>query len=451
MFAMRKDVACILLAGGSGSRMVGDQPKQFVRIAGKTILEHSLGALRQHLPLVRIVVTAPFSDVDKVARMFQHDPLVQVIAGGVSRQASTLKGLKALADDAPHNIVIHDGARPILDGRTLSDVMEALEEYEAVDVAIPTADTIIAERDGFIENIPKRKHLLRGQTPQAFRYKDLVSCYRTLGEQKLEQFTDDCGVFLACNPDARVRIVKGSEENIKVTYPIDLILADEMFRLRSQTHVVDKPGIDANGKKILIFGGTQGIGKAMANIMQSAGAQVISRSRENGCDITKETEVQNAINEAAIKMDGIDAVVNTAGLLLNGVLSEQSAINLEWQVAVNFTGALNIARLSYPHLKKSKGTLLLFSSSSYTRGRSGYATYAATKAAIVNLTQGLSEEWEEDDIRVNCIIPGRTDTKMRTDNFINEKKDTLYSPYHVAIQATQLICSSLNGALVRVS
>jgi 2-C-methyl-D-erythritol 4-phosphate cytidylyltransferase len=118
---------------------------------------------------------------------------------------------------------------------------------------------------------------------------------------------------------------------------------------------------------------------------------------------------------------------------------------------VNFTGALNIARLSYPHLKKSKGTLLLFSSSSYTRGRSGYATYAATKAAIVNLTQGLSEEWEEDDIRVNCIIPGRTDTKMRTDNFINEKKDTLYSPYHVAIQATQLICSSLNGALVRVS
>lgn len=448
---MRKDVACILLAGGSGSRMAGDQPKQFVRIAGKTILEHSLGALRQHLPLVRIVVTAPFADVDKVARMFQHDPLVQVIAGGVSRQASTLKGLKALADDAPHNIVIHDGARPFLDGRTLSDVMEALEEYEAVDVAIPTADTIIAERDGFIESIPKRKHLLRGQTPQAFRYKDLVSCYRTLGEQKLEQFTDDCGIFLACNPDARVRIVKGSEENIKVTYPIDLILADEMFRLRSQTHVVDKPGIDVNGKKILIFGGTQGIGKAMANIMQSAGAQVISRSRENGCDITKETELQNAINEAAIKMDGIDAVVNTAGLLLNGVLSEQSAINLEWQVAVNFTGALNIARLSYPHLKKSKGTLLLFSSSSYTRGRSGYATYAATKAAIVNLTQGLSEEWEEDDIRVNCIIPGRTDTKMRTDNFINEKKDTLYSPYHVAIQATQLICSSLNGSLVRVS
>ena len=97
---MRKDVACILLAGGSGSRMAGDQPKQFVRIAGKTILEHSLGALRQHLPLVRIVVTAPFADVDKVARMFKHDPLVQVIAGGVSRQASTLKGLKALADDA---------------------------------------------------------------------------------------------------------------------------------------------------------------------------------------------------------------------------------------------------------------------------------------------------------------------------------------------------------------
>jgi 2-C-methyl-D-erythritol 4-phosphate cytidylyltransferase len=69
---MRKDIACILLAGGAGSRMSGDQPKQFVRIAGKTILEHSLNALRQHLPQVRIVVTAPFADVEKVT-IFSND------------------------------------------------------------------------------------------------------------------------------------------------------------------------------------------------------------------------------------------------------------------------------------------------------------------------------------------------------------------------------------------
>jgi len=447
---MRKDIACILLAGGSSSRMSGDQAKQFVRIAGKTILEHSLGTLRQHLPQVRIVVTAPFADVEKVASMFKYDPLVQVVAGGLNRQASTLKGLKALADDAPHNILIHDGARPFLDGRILSDVIEALEEFEAVDVAIPTADTIIAERDGFIESIPKRKHLLRGQTPQAFRYKDLVSCYQTLGEQRLEQFTDDCGIFLACNPDARVRIVKGNEENIKVTYPIDLILADEMFRLRSLTSNADKPGVNLRDKRVVIFGGTRGIGKALADIMRSAGAQVEVCSRENGFDISREADVAHAMSKVVESLGGIDVVVNAAGLLRNGLLCEQNGTDIAEQVAINFTGALNIARHAYAWLKQSQGTLLFFSSSSYTRGRAGYVTYSATKAAIVNLTQGLSEEWAVDRIRVNCVIPGRTDTEMRKNNFKDEAPDTLFSPYQIALTASKVIASSNSGHIERV-
>jgi len=447
---MRKDVACILLAGGSGSRMAGDQPKQFVRIAGKTILEHSLGALRQHLPLVRIVVTAPFADVEKVARMFKHDPLVQVIAGGVSRQASTLKGLKALADDAPHNILIHDGARPFLDGRTLSDVMEALEDYEAVDVAIPTADTIIAERDGFIENIPKRKHLLRGQTPQAFRYKDLVSCYRTLGEQKLEQFTDDCGVFLACNPDARVRIVKGSEENIKITYPIDLILADEMFRLRGKSSSSEMHGVDVRGSNALIFGGTEGIGKALAQLMQDAGAHVIARSRNNGCDITDAGHIQSSIRDAHKAMGEIDYVINTVGLLNKGPLLSQTPSEIAHQIQVNLTSALWIAQAAYPTLKETKGMLLQFASSSYTRGRADYVAYSATKAAIVNLTQGLSEEWHDDKIRVNCIVPGRTDTEMRRTNFNNEAQAGLCNPYEVALCAAKALSTEVTGQIWRV-
>ena len=448
-FNMRNDIACILLAGGSGSRMAGDQPKQFVRIAGKTILEHSLATLRQHLPLVRIVVTAPYDNVERVTRLFKHDNLVQVIAGGISRQASTLKGLKALAVDAPHNILIHDGARPFLDGRTISDVLEALEEYEAVDVAIPTADTIIAERDGFIENIPKRKHLLRGQTPQAFRFKDLVSCYRNLGEEKLEQFTDDCGVFLACNPDARVRIIKGSEENIKITYPIDLILADEMFRLKSQTASLDEPGVNLRGKRVVIFGGSRGIGKAMTDILLGGGAQVTVCSRGSGCDIIREEDVKSALQNAVDEYGGIDAVVNAAGLLKSGKLHEQTAADAAEQININLIGALNVARLAHFWLKQTQGSLLLFASSSYTRGRAGSAVYSATKAAIVNLTQGLSEEWAEDGIRVNCIVPGRTDTEMRTANFGAEAQESLFNPYQIALSASRVMCGDNSGQLVR--
>jgi 2-C-methyl-D-erythritol 4-phosphate cytidylyltransferase len=447
---MRKDIACILLAGGSGTRFAGDQPKQFVRIAGKTILEHSLGALRASLPMVRIVVTAPYTDVLKVASMFEHDPLIQVIGGGASRQASTLKGLKALADDPPHNILIHDGARPFLDARIISDVMEALEENEAIDVAIPTADTIIAERDGFIENIPKRNHLLRGQTPQAFRYKELLSCYKTLGDQKLEQFTDDCGIFLACNPDACIKIVKGSEENIKITYPIDLILADEMFRLRSNLATEDKPGANLRGKHAVIFGGTRGIGKAIADIFLSGGAQISVFSRVNGYDITNEEDVERALQNAADEFGSIDIVVNTAGILKTGNFHEQSANDAAEQININLIGSLNVARKSYDWLKKTKGLLIFVASSSYTRGRAGSITYSASKAAIVNLTQGLSDEWVNDQIRVNCIIPGRTDTEMRTSNFNNESQDSLSNPYQIAMLALKIISNNANGVLARL-
>ncbi len=440
----------ILLAGGSGTRLGGDQPKQFVRIAGKTILEHSFEALRQHLPDAPIVITVPFDEVGKVEWMFKHDPRVQVIAGGVNRQSSTLRGLKALASHAPHNVLIHDAARPFVDGRIIAEVVEALAEHEAVDVAMPTADTIIAERDGFIESIPKRKHLLRGQTPQAFRYKALMSCYQTLGEHKLEAFTDDCGIFLACNPEARIRIVRGSEENLKVTYPIDLILADEMFRLRSQFNSLDKPGFNLKGKRALIFGGTRGIGKAMADILTTGGAQVVARSRENGCDIANEDHVRFAFEQGAEHMGGIDVVVNAAGLLVRGKLAEQSSDSLVAQIQVNLMGALHIARHAHAWLRQSQGCLLFFASSSYTRGRADYVAYSASKAAIVNLTQGLSEEWASEGIRVNCIIPGRTDTDMRSSNFHNEQQDSLYNPYQVAISASRLISEGSNGALARV-
>jgi len=447
---MHKSTAVVILAGGSGTRMGAEQPKQFIRIAGKPVLAHSYEALRRYMPESPIVVVAPVDALDTVRAMIKGDANVLFVAGGSSRQASTLKGLKALASLQPENVLIHDAARPFVSGQIIVDVLDALEKNEAVDVAIPTSDTIIVERDGYIQSIPKRQHILRGQTPQAFRFRTLVDCYAEVGEERLHQFTDDCGIYLECHPMGKVRIVQGHEENIKITNPIDLVLADEMFRIRASAATADKPGIDVRGKNALIFGGTAGIGKALADVMENAGSRVISRSRSNGCDISKEEDVRQAIADAWKELGRIDVIVNAAGLLRTGKLVELSSEDIAAQIHINLTGATWIAKWSHAPLKETRGVLLQFASSSYTRGRANHAVYAATKAAIVNLTQGLSEEWAEDGIRVNCIVPGRTDTDMRRNNFENESQESLCNPYQVALTAAKALNATANGQVERV-
>ncbi len=442
--------AVILLAGGSGTRIGGDQAKQFIRIAGKPVLAHSYEAIRRYMPQAMIVIVAPVDAQEQVRAMIKDDGPHQVVAGGSSRQASTLKGLKALASQAPRNVLIHDAARPFVSGQIILDVLDALDKNEAVDVAIPTTDTVIVERDGFIQSIPKRQHILRGQTPQAFRYRTLLDCYAEVGEERLHQFTDDCGIYLECNPLGKVRIVQGSEENIKITNPIDLVLADEMFRIRAASVSLDKPGIDVRGKRALIFGGTAGIGKALADILTAAGSRVIVRSRSNGCDIAQEEDVRAAIAQAWKELGQLDVVVNAAGLLKANRLDSQSSQDITDQIHVNLLGAAWIAKWSHAPLKETRGMLLQFASSSYTRGRADHVVYAATKAAIVNMTQGLSEEWAADGIRVNCIIPGRTDTEMRRTNFKDEPQDSLSNPYQVALSAAKAVCAPMNGQLERV-
>jgi 2-C-methyl-D-erythritol 4-phosphate cytidylyltransferase len=447
---MLNQTAAVLLAAGSGSRLAGDMAKQFIRLAGKPVLVHSYEALRRHLPNSPIAVVAPNDALESVREMLPKDESVVVVAGGATRQASTLRGLRVLSQYSPRDVLIHDAARPFLSSRIMSDVLDALNSDEAIDVAIPASDTIIVERDGYISSIPARQHLMRGQTPQAFRFETLLTCYKKVGEERLHQFTDDCGIYMYCNPSGRVRIVLGEEENIKITHPVDLILADEMFRLRTSSSCRDRPGIDVRGKRVLIFGGSAGIGKALADILAAAGAVVSSRSRSNGCDITDEGQVRAAIQAAESDLGVLDVVINCVGVLTKSHLTQQSSNEIATQIDVNLSGAVWIAKWSHDPLKRSKGMLLQFASSSYTRGRADHVIYAATKAAIVNLTQGLSEEWAVDGIRVNCVIPGRTDTEMRRKNFLGEGQETLYSPYEVALGAAKALCTPMNGQLERV-
>ena len=444
------DTAFILLAGGSGTRLNSDTPKQFLRIAGKTIAEHSYDCLASFAPEARFVVTVPSDALDFAKKLFDKTR-AEVIAGGSTRQGSTLAALRHLSrSNPPRHVVIHDSARPFLNHQILHDVMEALQTYEAVDVAIRTADTVIIERDGLIESIPKRDHIYRGQTPQGFHYPALLQCYEEIGEKRIQEFTDDCGIYKACKPFGKIKIVNGSSDNIKITDSVDLVLADELFRIRSRRFTPNSEGLDLRGKHSVVFGGSMGIGKAIVQVLEEAGGEVMSFSRSNGCDISEHGQVEQAIAQALQRWGRIDHVINAAGLLLKSPLSEQPPQEVARQVSVNLLGALNVAQCAHAALKATQGMLVQFSSSSYTRGRAEYTPYSACKAGIVNLTQGLADEWQDDGIRVNCVVPGRTDTAMRRNSFGPEASRSLLSPYEVALATGKLLSSDATGVIARV-
>ncbi|MFD0539830.1 SDR family NAD(P)-dependent oxidoreductase [Actinomadura luteofluorescens] len=117
---------------------------------------------------------------------------------------------------------------------------------------------------------------------------------------------------------------------------------------------------------------------------------------------------------------------------------------------MNYLAPIHIARAAFPYLAKTGGQLLLYTSSSYTRGRADYSLYSSAKAATVNLTQALADEWSGDKVRINCINPERTSTPMRTAAFGQEPPHTLLSADQVARTSLNVLLSGLTGQVIDV-
>lgn len=443
-----KNIA-IILASGMGERSGLDIPKQFIRIGGKTVLEHTLEMFESHKLIDSIIIVTSESYITKVKKYAKsYSKVTDVVQGGQTRQESSYKGLLAI-NEFECKVLIHDAVRPFVNSEIIDNCIKALENYDAVDVAVKSADTIIKiNNQSLIEEIPNRNYLRRGQTPQAFDYKVIKKAHELALSDPNLQVTDDCGLVLRYNL-SEVFVVEGNDYNMKITYPIDIEIADKLFQLKMES-AKDNDLNKLKDKVIVIFGGTQGIGEAISGLAKSYGANVHACSRKTGIDITNIESVQKYLQFIKNKTGQIDFIINTAGVLNLSKLHEKSNNDILQEINVNYLGAVNVAKTSYQYLKESKGCLLLFASSSYTRGRANYAIYSSTKSAIVNLTQALAEEWIEDGIKINVITPQRTATQMRLKNFGEEPADTLLLPETVARESLNVLLSNISGEIINI-
>lgn len=448
----------VLLAGGVGVRIGLDIPKQLIKVAGKTILEHALIALHSHpmVDEVKIMMAPGHLDaVRSIVKAGGYDKVTDVLEGGETRNDTTLRALDSLGDDECH-VLFHDAVRPLVTSRIITECFEALATHPAVDVAIPSADTIIeVADDNTIREIPPRAALRRGQTPQAFRSSVIKRAYAIAGDDPNFVATDDCTVVLRYLPDEPIWVVHGDERNMKVTEPIDVYLADKLFQLTSND--VPTPGSEdeyraaLEGKVVVVFGGSYGIGADIAQLAKQYGATVHTFSRSStNTHVERREDIDAAARRVIAESGRVDFVVNTAGVLPRGTLLETSEETIYAATEINYLAPVFIAQVFYPHLKATQGALVLFTSSSYTRGRSGYSLYSSAKAATVNLTQALADEWAADRVRVNCINPERTGTPMRTKAFGEEPAGSLLESEVVAQTTLDVMISSHTGHIIDV-
>lgn len=440
----------IILASGSGSRYRADVPKQFVKIAGKTILEHTIDIFEKAIGIneIIIVITPEYrSMAEEILLKNNFKKVSKLLNGGDIRKESSFIGISSIEDEEA-NVIIHDCARPFLTQKIIADCIEALKTYNAVDVAIPSADTIIkVNENNIIQNIPKRATLRRGQTPQCFKLSTIKKAHEL--SQNDTNFTDDCGLVVKYGL-GDVYVVEGDVENIKITYPSDIFMADRLFQIRSNLYPEEQNLENLEDKVLVIFGGTSGIGECTAILAREYGAKVYVASTSTGCDITDYNSVEKFLKEVYEQVGRIDYVVNSAGILRMGKLVERDIKEIQRDIDINYTGSINVAKASIPYLKESKGSMQLYASSSYTRGRSLYSTYSSTKAGIVNLVQALAEELESDRIRINVINPERCATPMRFKAFGKEPEGSLLKPEKVAEASLKTLLSDLTGQVIDV-
>jgi 2-C-methyl-D-erythritol 4-phosphate cytidylyltransferase len=230
----------IVLAAGTGSRMQADVKKQYMELGGKPLIYYSIKAFEESV-IDDIVLVVSRGDVEyvknEIVAKYGFDKVTAVVEGGLARYHSVRLGLQAAAGDCDYAF-IHDGARPFIDREIILRALQAVKEYKACVVGMPAKDTIkIADEKGFCASTPDRNLMWTVQTPQVFSYKMILELYQRLDREEGDlmakgiNITDDAMV-VEYYTDTKVKLVEGSYDNIKITTPEDIAVAEAIIEKR---------------------------------------------------------------------------------------------------------------------------------------------------------------------------------------------------------------------------
>lgn len=223
----------VILAGGIGSRMGGEKPKQYLNLKGKPIIIYTIEKMVTFPGFERVIVLCPAKWVEHTKNLVKKyipsvSGRVAVIEGGETRNETIMNAIAFIEAEGRLDdetvIVTHDSVRPFVTHRIIKENIEACSCFDACDTVIPATDTIVeAENKQVISAVPNRDIMYQGQTPQSFKAVKLRRLYNSLSSAEKEILTDACKIFVLKGEN--VALVNGETFNIKITYPYDLRVA----------------------------------------------------------------------------------------------------------------------------------------------------------------------------------------------------------------------------------
>jgi len=201
--------SAIILAGGNGTRMDSNIPKQFLVLNDKMLIQYSVDQFVKNKNIDEIIIVSCNDWIQKLKYIYNN---ISIIKGGTSRISSSIKGLLA-CNKMCQNVLIHDAARPLISQKIINKSLNLIQKYDAVIPAIDFHDSLLNKTNMRYLDRTKIKKI---QTPQSFKYNLILNAYKKLSK-KNNQFTDDLSVLLNFNNKVSYKIFKGDKYNFKIT------------------------------------------------------------------------------------------------------------------------------------------------------------------------------------------------------------------------------------------
>ncbi|MGQ9705837.1 MAG: 2-C-methyl-D-erythritol 4-phosphate cytidylyltransferase [bacterium] len=224
--------SAIIVAGGSGTRF-GPQKKQFLKLSGVPILVRSADIIFSHPSIMQKIIVVPEGDIDfvrkEIIRPYLDDEDVEIISGGETRQESVYNGLISARGDF---VIIHDGVRPLLDIETVNSCVDRAIESGGAVVCVPISETVKQVDEDVVIKTIDRDDIYLAQTPQAFKTSIITRAFEmamrdnftATDDSMILEYAIECGYV--DKSDCEIKVVMGSPENIKITFPPDILLAE---------------------------------------------------------------------------------------------------------------------------------------------------------------------------------------------------------------------------------